>query len=300
MSAMPQIDRVRGLVLAAPEALASSAFYEKIWGLPIVARDEQTVYLRGSNVEHHILTLETGPARRLAAIEMGVAGAADVTALHDAVRAKGVTIVRAPSPSQRPGGGFSFEMLDHEGRLVRILADVIDHPAPLDDAEHPIKVSHIVLNTPDIEAARAFYGEMFGFVLSDRSSDQMIFLRCDKSHHNIAFNREAAASFNHVSYEVPSFAAVMTGIGRMKANDMPVRWGAGCHGIGGIMFAYFIDPSGFVVEYNHYVKPFDPLTHQPNTWPRSPAIMDAWGTAGLPTPELRAAMAGTLQTTGHV
>ena len=286
------VTHVRGLALGAPNAVASAKFYNEAWGLQPVADADNVSYLRGNGPEHHILALHDAPERRLIALELGAADRAAVQALHDKARASGARITQAPTDLGTPGGGYGFELIDIDGRAVRVSSDVAGGTAPRRDLM-PEKVSHIVLNTPDIERARAFYCDLFGFVVSDRSEDLMVFIRCDGSHHNIAFNKNGFVSFNHVSFEMPGFEAVMHGVGRMKAAGMPVKWGTGCHGIGHIMFAYFIDPNGFAIEYNFYVKAFVPELHEPRTHIRSRDNMDVWGTAGSPGEEIRAAMTGS-------
>ncbi len=293
------VDRVRGLVLQAPNAPDSAPFYTAVWGLHPAGEHDGAVLFRGTGTEHHILALERAPTSGLAAIELGAPDIAAVDALHERALAMRVTVRRRPGALSTPGGGYGMELLDHEGRVLRISAGVALHPAALPDPDGPAKVSHIVLNSPDVERARAFYCELFGFIVSDWSEDQMVFLRCGSAHHDIAFNRSAHVSFNHVSFEMPRFDAVMKGIGRLRAHDTPVKWGTGCHAIGNIMFAYFIDPNGFAIEYNFYVRPFDAASHQPQTWTRSPSTMDAWGTAGPPSAEMRAAMEPAAELQAH-
>jgi hypothetical protein len=91
---------------------------------------------------------------------------------------------------------------------------------------------------------------------------------------------------------MPNIDAEMRGIGRLKAANCPVRWGIGRHGPGNNVFAYFVDPNGFVIEYTTEVQSVDDATHEPQVWKRVPHLMDRWGTAGPPSPEIRAAMAG--------
>jgi catechol 2,3-dioxygenase-like lactoylglutathione lyase family enzyme len=286
------ISHVRGLALGAPKASQSVDFYRDAWGLRPVVTENGVAYFRGTGAEHHILALHDMPEPMLVAIELAAHDRSGVDALCAQAVAAGATYVTAPAPLTTPGGGYGFELRDPDGRVVRISADVAAAELlPAD--EMPGKVSHIVLNTPDIARMERFYAGLFGFVVSDRSEDLMVFIRCDRSHHNIAFNKNPFVSFNHVSFEMASFEAVMKGIGRMARAGWPVKWGTGCHGIGHIMFAYFIDPNGFTIEYNYYVKPFVPELHQPRTHVRGRENMDAWGTAGMPGEEIRAAMRGT-------
>ncbi len=294
MTVQARVDRIRSIALGGPRAPESADFYSKVWGLETLSSPDDEAYLRGTGAEHHILALRRCPTRRIVRIELGAPDRAAVDALHARTVALGARTLGAPFPLRGPGGGYGFELIDPENRVVLISADVTMHANGGNVPGRPTKISHVVLNSPDIEAAQKFYGDVLGFVVSDRSEEQMVFIRCNNNrHHEIAFNRAEYSSLNHIAYEMPSFDSVMQGVGRLKANDCPIGWGTGCHGIGNIMFAYFVDPNGFVIEYNFYVHPFDTNAHQAKTWPRSPEVMDSWGTAGLPSAQMRRAMAGT-------
>lgn len=285
------VSGLRGLVLGAPDALKATKFYSDNWGLYPVGEGDNLAYFRANGPEHHVLALENTPELGLRAIELAAPDHTAINDLYRKARASGAAVRTQPAALVTPGGGYGFELIDIDGRRLRISTDVEAVPSRR-DLVRPNKVSHVVLNSPDIERSRAFYCELFGFAVSDRSADQMVFIRCDGAHHNIAFNKNPYVSFNHVAFEMSTFEAVMRGVGRMKDAGMPVQWGTGCHGIGHIMFAYFIDPNGFTIEYNFYVTPFNPATHEPRTWPRSRENMDAWGTAGPPSETVRKAMAG--------
>jgi hypothetical protein len=85
----------------------------------------------------------------------------------------------------------------------------------------------------------------------------------------------------------------MRGIGSVRKLGPPSMWGPGRHGPGNNVFAYFKDVSGFVCEYTADVQQIvDEQQWVPRVWQRTPEQMDRWGTAGPPSPEMRAAMAG--------
>jgi hypothetical protein len=120
----------------------------------------------------------------------------------------------------------------------------------------------------------------------------MVFIRCNTDHHSIAFNRAEHPSLNHIAFEMPSLDDQMRGIGRLKSHEVPIAWGIGRHGPGNNVFSYFRDPNDFVIEYTSEVEQIDEATHEPQVWKRVPHLMDRWGTAGPPSPEIRKSMAG--------
>ena len=52
----------------------------------------------------------------------------------------------------------------------------------------------------------------------------------------------------------------MRASGRMIDAGYPIAWGVGRHGPGDNVFAYFIDPVGFVIEYTAEVLQVDDTT----------------------------------------
>jgi catechol 2,3-dioxygenase-like lactoylglutathione lyase family enzyme len=289
----PRVSRLRGVALNAPNAPASAGFYTEAWGLTQVAASDGAVYLRGTGPEHHVLSLHDAPVRGIRHINFAVQDEAGLRALHAHAVAKGAAVLSAPAPLDQPGGGIGFDMVDPDHRRLRLSCGVEQHVDTADAPDRPRKITHLVLNTPQLEAALAFYQDVLGFRVSDWSEQQMVFIRCNSDHHSISFNRADHASLNHAAFEMPSVDAEMRGIGRLKAKNCPVRWGVGRHGPGNNVFAYFVEPNGFVIEYTTEVQQIDEHTHEPQVWKRVPHLMDRWGTAGPPSPEMRAAMAGT-------
>lgn len=288
----PRISRLRGIALAAPDATKAAGFYVDAWGLTQVHAEAGAVYFRASGPEHHVLSLHDRAVKGIAHLDFAAQDEAALRALRDHVAAKDARIVSEIAALASPGGGVGFTIVDPDNRVLRISAAVERYPDAPDLPDAPRKITHVVLNTPQLETSLKFYEEVLGFRVSDWSENQMVFIRCNTDHHSIAFNRAAHASVNHIAFEMPSIDAEFRGIGRLKSMDTPVRWGVGRHGPGNNVFAYFTDPNGFVIEYTTEIEQIDEATHEPQVWKRVPHLMDRWGTAGPPSPEIRAAMAG--------
>ncbi len=78
----------------------------------------------------------------------------------------------------------------------------------------------------------------------------------------------------------------MLGAGRMVDAGFPIAWGPGRHGPGNNVFAYFVDPFGFVIEYTAEVEVVaeDHVARGPDFWVWPPGRTDRWGIAP-PKPE---------------
>lgn len=287
-----RVGHLRSIVMRAPGITATTAFYLEQWGLSVAHRGDGITYLRGTGPEPFIYGLKDDPVYGIDHMQFGMPDRGAVDAIHDHLTTSGADVLGPPSAIDGPFEGYGFEVRDPDHRRIRITADIAMRTA--DDVHaYPRKIGHVVLNTPDMEDRQAWYETMLGFRPSDYSADQMVFLRCSTDHHAIALVRAQYASVNHVAFEMPNIDSFMRGIGRMKQNGQVPSWGPGRHGPGNNPFAYFVSPSGFVIEFTAEVQQIDEATHEAKVWSRSdPESMDQWMTAGPPTPAMRAVMAG--------
>ena len=287
---------LRGIMMRGPGLPATVPFYEDMWGLSLATRDDRTAYLRGTGTEPFLYGLTEGSAFGIEYIHFAMPDRDSMQALHDQAVRTGATVLGAPAAFDDWPGGWGFEILDPDLRRLRFRCEARElepQEVPEKGADKPRKVSHVVLNSPDMEAMAAWYERTLGFRVSDYSADQMIFLRCNVDHHSIALVRGQYPSVNHVAFEMPSIDAFMRGIGRMKRQGHVPSWGPGRHGPGDNPFAYFVSPSGFVIEFTAEVQQIDEETHEAKVWSREdPQSMDQWMTAGPPTAAQRAVMQG--------
>ena len=267
-------------------------FYSDAWGLTVVEEDRGRAWLRGTGPQHHALSVRQADASGLGALSFAMATRSDIDAAARALQARGVPLIAEPGPSDGPEGGYSVRFCDPEGRLVELSAEPFAVPELGYGNARPVGVTHVVVNTTDIDAAVGFWTDILGFRLSDWSEHQMAFLRCNSYHHAIAFNQAPWASLNHVAWEMTSIDAFMRAIGRLRRHGILPQWGPGRHGPGNNTFSYFTDPSSLVCEYTSEVQQI-PDGWQPRVWRRVPELSDLWGTAGPPSVEVRANMAGT-------
>jgi catechol 2,3-dioxygenase-like lactoylglutathione lyase family enzyme len=289
------IARLRALrsVELRTRALDSSVdFYSEVWGLRVVEREADAAWLRGTGPQHHALALRGAEQNGLGLVCFAVASPTEVDAAARALEGRGIPLVEEPSRSARPGGGYGLRFADPEGRTIEISAEThavapLSHEQPV-----PVGVTHVVLNTTDLDAAVRFYTDVLGLRVSDWSEHQMAFLRCNSYHHCIAFNQAEWASVNHVAYEMPTVDQFMRGIGRLRHHGMTPLWGPGRHGPGNNTFSYFADPAHLVCEYTSDVQQIVEADWLPRIWRRVPELADLWGTAGAPSPEVRECMAG--------
>lgn len=288
---------VRSFEIGVKDLAQSKTFYSEVWGLSVVHEDADSCALRATGPEHHAIVLHRRPELGLVRVNLAAADRDAVDDIHRQVKAAGGTLLGAPAPFAGPGGGYGFACRDIEGREIRVLAEVARHADVKDVHDRPRKLSHVVLNSVNADAATAFYSQAFGFRLSDQTQI-MDFIRCNSDHHSIAFARDQATTFNHSAWEMPSWDGLMYGAGRLKEAGYAVEWGLGRHGPGANIYTYFVEPNGYAIEYTTEVQQIDEATHKPGTpkdWQRGPNRMDRWGFSPPPSERMRAAMHGAGQ-----
>jgi catechol 2,3-dioxygenase-like lactoylglutathione lyase family enzyme len=284
---MHEITHLRHVDLAVPDLDKQVEFYENIWGLTRVADDSGVVFLAAQgSPEQYVVRLRRGD-KRLDLVSFGAADAAEVDALAARLASEGVPLVGEPGTLKTPGGGYGFRFFDVDGRTVEVSSDVaIRQHRKVEEGESvPVRLSHVVLNSGDLNVTRDWYAEHLGFRLSDtlvnpHMGELMHFMRCNPRHHSFAIARGPHASVHHVSFELRGVDEFMYGTGRVIRSGAKFVWGPGRHLAGNNTFSYFLDPQGNTVEYTTELSEVDEDTWHPSLHDvRDPSVQDQWGTA---------------------
>lgn len=292
----PRVTGLRGLELAVYDINESAAFYKNAWALEEVAREGDTLYMRAAGKEHHILTLHERPRAGLVAVNFAAPDRETIDALHAKAKAMHCEVVSAPAELPKiAGSGYGFEVKTPEGHLLRISNGVLHHDRAIGDESRPTVLNHVVLNSVEQDKQMRFFFDVLGFKFSD-CNGFMNFIRCSANHHSIAFAQSHGPSLNHAAFEMKDVNSLMAGVGRMKLADQEVGWGIGKHaGPGRNIFAYFVDPNGFTIEYTTEVEQVDDTyeSHGGDYWQALPLKPCAWaGDKTVPKDWLRYSMSG--------
>ncbi|WP_157221055.1 VOC family protein [Flavisphingomonas formosensis] len=282
------ITHVRYVALAVEDFAAERQFLQELWCLNEEAAQDGVAYFAGrGSTEPFIVRLRKAEDRRTDLFAFAVGDRTDVDHLYASLRDDGVKLAGEPAELHSPGGGYGFRFFDLDGRLVEISADVKERVAevPAAKAAIPQGLSHVVFHTPDVKKAVAWYERHLGLRVSDWLDEFMCFLRGKGSKHHCMAFLVGPPTLNHVAFEMVNADEMMRGLGRMLKNDVRLTWGPGRHTAGDNTFAYFQSPAGNNLEYTAELEHL-PDDWQPRTFPRSPEIIDQWGTgriAGPPT-----------------
>jgi catechol 2,3-dioxygenase-like lactoylglutathione lyase family enzyme len=285
---MRLITHLRHVDLAVPDHATQLDFYTGAWGLAAEHSEPGLTYLAAEgSPEQYVVRLRRAAEKRIDLIAFGAATAADVDAIAAELGTDGVRLIDEPGPLQTPGGGYGFRFFDNEGRTVEISSDVAvrTHRRIEPGESVPVRLSHVVLNSAEPEATRAFYERHLGFALSDtllhpRMGEMMYFLRINAWHHSLAIARCPHPSLHHASFELRGIDEYMRGTGRLLRAGVEKIWGPGRHLAGNNTFSYFLDPSGNTMEYTTELETIDEDTWHPHRYDFTrPEVADQWGTA---------------------
>lgn len=292
----PRINGLRSIELGVHDLHKSAEFYRGVWALQDVAAEGDAIHLRGTGRDHHVVTLRERPRAALLGVNFSAPDRATVDALHARAKAMGAKVDGAPGvlPASA-GGGYGFRVSTPEGHPLSISSEVQQHAEAIDDRARPTKLTHVVLNSAEVDKQTAFFLDVLGFKWSD-STFMMDFVRCCTDHHSVAFARGKGPSLNHMAYEMPNIDGLMRGAGRVRNSGHEILWGVGRHGPGSNVFSYFVEPNGFVVEYTTEVEQIDDsyVGHDAKWWQETGLFPCRWNMAGAPSEFARKAMSGEL------
>jgi catechol 2,3-dioxygenase-like lactoylglutathione lyase family enzyme len=282
------ITHLRHVDLAVPDYARQLEFFTRTWGLTAAHGEAGLAFLAAEgSPEQYIVRLREAPGKRVDLIAFGAPTAADVDALAGRLAASGVRLISEPGALATPGGGYGFRFFDNEGRTIEVSADVaIRRHRKVEEGESiPVRLSHVVINSADPDATRAFYERHLGFALTDtlmhpRMGEMMWFLRINSWHHSLAVARGPHPSLHHLSFELRGLDEYMRGTGRLLRAGIEKIWGPGRHLAGNNTFSYFLDPHGNTMEYTTELEQVDEDTWHPHLYDFSqPEVADQWGTA---------------------
>ena len=276
---MSRVSEIRYVGYGVKDLASEQNFYTSKWGLEEVSSTDDMVWLKTQgHDEHHVVRLHESPTNNVEVIAFAADTSADVTALFEGVSQAGAQIIHTPRELEGPGGGFGFRFFSPDGLPFEISSDVARGPRrELSRWEAvPVRISHIVLHSPDHHRLVDFFTNVLGFRTSDWLGDAMCFLRCNEAHHRLAV-LPGPACLNHVAFDMLSVDDMMKGASRLRKEGFDLRWGPGRHTAGNNTFCYFVSPNGFAVEYTAELEKVDFENHQSKVHEPTPQLMDQWG-----------------------
>jgi catechol 2,3-dioxygenase-like lactoylglutathione lyase family enzyme len=256
--------------------LESAEQYLRDFGLMVVSKTANEMFLRGTGSRPYVYRVTRGPRARFIGLGLSVPNADDLQKLSSTFR-------RPIEAAVGPGGGSVVRLIDPEGVEVDVLHDIglseplptrraIPHNAPsqivrVNDTQRPAleppqvtKLGHLVLETPDFDKSVRWYMDTLGFIPSDvmclpDGTPVGAFMRLDRGgeptdHHTLFVALGLESKVDHVAFEVVDLDAVEMGQQVLMARKYRHAWGVGRHLLGSQIFDYWRDPWG--QKHEHY------------------------------------------------
>jgi len=262
------IHSINHFALAVPD-LAEAEKFLVAFGLRVDHRPHGLdVYASAS--EHVWVRVVPGPKKSFEFLSVGCY-AEDFDQICRQIRdAGGVT-----AEPHAVGSTDGFWFRDPDGTLVQLMVapkmmpdaksmmDDCNVPAGIQGASFrstmkrvsPTRLAHMLLFTPDVDRAIAFYEQGLGVKVADRSLDIVAFTYarhgCD--HHLIAFLKSNGRGIHHTSWDMNSFEELGIGSAQMRHAGYTHQWGVGRHVLGSNYFNYVQDGFGKWWEYNCHI-----------------------------------------------
>jgi catechol 2,3-dioxygenase-like lactoylglutathione lyase family enzyme len=280
------ITHLRYVGLRVADLAGQREFYRDTWGLKETAVDSDVAHFAAAlHDEAYVVRLRRSAAEGLDVLSLGVARPEHVDVYLARLTSLGARIISPPGELPGAGGGYGLRVFDPDGRTIEIACAAAPGTteALAERDWRPGKLSHVVLNTRDIESLAAWYANALGLGIADRLADVMVFLHgASRDHHLIAVNVNDYPSINHVAFETRGLDEYMRASGRLMRQGIPCIWGPGRHGPGDNTFAYFQDRAGMVVEYTTALQQVEDWSSwRPQVHSTAPDWSDQWGTACL-------------------
>ncbi|MBV9538383.1 MAG: VOC family protein [Acidisphaera sp.] len=289
------VSSLRSVDVGTPDIDGSEGFYTEVWGLDVAARAAGAVYLRATGPDHHVLVLYSSDQPELRSVTFRVGSEDALHRIAAAAPATGADIITVPAANTGPDGGIELTIREPQGGVLRFVYGDRQHGDVRPVPNRPLRLAHVNINSTDVDAATTFYRSALGFQLTDRSK-LMAFVRCNSDHHAVVLADAPVNGLNHIAFLMPDLESVMRGSGRLVDHGFPIGWGIGRHGPGDNVFAYFVDPTGVVIEYTAEVLQVDDgyVVRGPDEWQWPPGRTDHWGIAPPKSDAVKAAQTAVL------
>lgn len=272
-----KVDGLAWLELEKPD-LARTEVFAHAFGFATTYRSATELHLRGAFAGPPCLVVRAGRRSRFVGPVFRAADAADLLRLADAT---GTRVRRLPAPL----GGSVVDLREPAGARVRVVADVLEHPALPTQPVHVLnlgddrprtnaaqrpprapavvqRLGHVVLQSDRFRASLDWYLDHLGLIVSDflhfpgqrHRGPTMAFVRCDRGatpadHHTLALTLGPRSRYVHSAYEVADLDALAAGGEHLRDLGYQHSWGIGRHIQGSQVFDYWRDPDGLLVEH---------------------------------------------------
>jgi len=208
-------------------------------------KPQEIVYTRADeNALDHIALA----ARSLSALET----------IRERVERRGLPIIAEQPLEDHVDSGFAF--VDPNGFTWQIFTQTSQYSIRKFGTTGPDRIGHVNIQVVDTLPEIEFLTDVFDLKVSDRiGSDAAFFMRFNADHHGIAVFKSDKIAIHHHAWQTQSIVDLGRLGDRLARLGGRLAWGPVRHGAGDNIAAYYVEPSGAVIElYTDLESIYDP------------------------------------------
>ena len=307
------LGNIVSLEITSPDIAASAAFYEQKFGLRVVDRIDDKVYLRcWGDYYRHSLIISPGRDAGLADMTWRAESEAALDELARRIEAAGIT---GQWRNDQPGQGRTYTFVGPYGHRMSLVWEITQYVAesglestfpdrPERRSSHaaaPRFLDHVTIAANDVQGFADWYSALLGFrvmartELDDAPVNVFTVLTTNETSHNLGIvidTSEVPGRVHHIAFWTDRHDDLVRAADVLLENGVTIEYGPSIHGIGEQTYLYFREPSTLRVElnagtYRNYVPDWRARTWHPSqgsnnfyrNWEMPDSMMEAFPAA---------------------
>lgn len=171
----------------------------------------------------------------------------DLEAIREKVDRAGYRILSEGSIETGVGNGFAF--VGPSGYAWQVYTEQAEYSIVKSGGFGPDRIGHINVQTTEPLVVRDFLISIFDFRVSDQiGEDAGFFLRANNEHHAVAILKSPVTKLHHHAWQTQGIVDLGRLGDRLARRGSRLAWGPVRHGAGDNIAAYYVEPSGAVIE----------------------------------------------------
>jgi len=257
MTAVGSINELGYVSLRARDLAGSIRNGVEVLGL----RDTETTGTKGylaAQDKHHEIVYTKADEDALDHVALAAPNREELEAIRAKVERRGLRIIAEQPLEDFVDEGFAF--VDEAGFTWQVFTQTSSYSIRKFGGFGPDRIGHVNIQVPDTLATRDFLTDVFDMRVSDHIGvDAAFFMRFNTDHHGIAVFKADKTAIHHHAWQTQSIADLGRLGDRLARRGSRLAWGPVRHGAGDNIAAYYVEPTGAVIElYTDLESIYDP------------------------------------------
>lgn len=257
MAALGSITELGYVSLRTRDLTASITNGVEILGLREIETTGSKAYLAAQD-KHHEIVYTKADENALDHIAVAAPSRGDLDAIRAKVDRRGLRVIAEQPLEDYVDEGFAF--VDPNGFTWHVFTQTSAYSIKKYGSVGPDRIGHVNIQVTDTVPEVDFLADVFNLKVSDRiGADAAFFMRFNSDHHGVAVFKSDKIAIHHHAWQTQNIADLGRLGDRLARRGARLAWGPVRHGAGDNIAAYFIEPSGAVIElYTDLESIYDP------------------------------------------